>query len=68
MAAGTLTASQPARLRSGSLSFARTVALSVGIQGPTAGVIIGPAVIASVVGGPGALAQVLGLVAMAFVA
>ena len=68
MAADPLTASQPTQLRGGSLSFARTVALSVGIQGPTAGVIIGPAVIASVVGGPGALAQVLGLVAMAFVA
>ncbi len=68
MAADTVTASQPAHLRGGSLSFARTVALSVGIQGPTAGVIIGPAVIASVVGGPGALAQVLGLSAMAFVA
>ena len=68
MAADSVTASQPTQLRGGSLSFARTVALSVGIQGPTAGVIIGPAVIASVVGGPGALAQVLGLVAMAFVA
>lgn len=68
MAADPVTASQPTQLRGGSLSFARTVALSVGIQGPTAGVIIGPAVIASVVGGPGALAQVLGLVAMAFVA
>lgn len=58
----------PPGLRRGSLAFGRTVALSVGIQGPTAGVIVGPAVIASVVGGPGALAQVLGLVAMAFVA
>ena len=55
-------------LRRGSLRFARTVALPVGIQGPTAGVIIGPAIIASIVGEPGALAQVLGLVAMAFVA
>lgn len=61
-------AESPDGLRRGSLSFARTIALSVGIQGPTAGVIVGPAVIASVVGGPGALAQVLGLVAMAFVA
>jgi len=55
-------------LRRGSLRFARTVALPVGIQGPTAGVIIGPAIIASIVGEPGALAQVLALVAMAFVA
>lgn len=52
----------------GRLRFARTVALSVGIQGPTAGVIIGPAIIASIVGPPGALAQVLALVAMGFVA
>lgn len=55
-------------LRRGSLAFGRTLTLSIGIHGPTAGVIVGPAVIASVVGGPGALAQVLGLVAMAFVA
>jgi len=55
-------------LRRGSLRFTRTVALPVGIQGPTAGVIIGPAIIASIVGEPGALAQVLALVAMGFVA
>jgi amino acid transporter len=52
----------------GSLRFPRTIALSVGIQGPTAGVIVGPAIIASIVGGPGALAQVVALGAMAFVA
>ncbi len=40
----------------------------VGIQGPTAGVIIGPAIIAGIVGQPGALAQVLALIAMSFVA
>jgi len=56
------------RLRRGCLRFARTVALPVGIQGPTAGVIIGPAIIAGIVGEPGALAQVLALVAMGFVA
>jgi amino acid transporter len=55
-------------LRRGILRFTRTVALPVGIQGPTAGVIIGPAIIASIVGEPGALAQVLALVAMGFVA
>ena len=55
-------------LRRESLRFARTVALPVGIQGPTAGVIIGPAIIAGIVGEPGALAQVLALVAMGFVA
>ena len=50
------------------LRFVRTVALSVGIQGPTAGVIVGPAVLAGIVGGSGALAYLLGLVAMGFVA
>ncbi len=50
------------------LRFVRTIALSVGIQGPVAGVIVGPAVLASLVGGAGALAYLLGLVAMAFVA
>jgi len=44
------------------------VALSVGIQGPTAGVIVGPAVLAGIVGGSGALAYLLALVAMSFVA
>ncbi|HEX9033178.1 MAG TPA: APC family permease [Streptosporangiaceae bacterium] len=64
-----ITAAGPgARLRRHSLRFARTVALPIGIQGPTAGVIIGPAIIASIVGGPGALAQVLALAAMGFVA
>jgi amino acid transporter len=38
------------------------------MQGPTAGVIIGPAIIAGIVGEPGALAQVLALAAMGFVA
>jgi amino acid transporter len=51
-----------------SLRFFRTLAISVGIQGPTAGVIIGPAIIASIVGEPGALAQVVGLFTMGFVA
>jgi amino acid transporter len=50
------------------LRFVRTIALSVGIQGPVAGVIVGPAVLASIVGGAGALAYLLGLVAMGFVA
>jgi amino acid transporter len=64
-----VTAASPGRaLRRGSLRFARTLALPVGIQGPTAGVIIGPAIIAGIVGQPGALAQVLALVAMGFVA
>jgi len=55
-------------LRRGSLRFLRTAALPAGIQGPTAGVIIGPAIIAGIVGEPGALAQVLALAAMGFVA
>jgi amino acid transporter len=55
-------------LRRGSLRFLRTAALPIGIQGPTAGVIIGPAIIAGIVGEPGALSQVLALVAMGFVA
>jgi amino acid transporter len=55
-------------LRRDSLRSARTVALSVGIQGPTAGVIVGPAVLAGIVGGAGALAYLLGFVAMAFCA
>jgi len=64
-----ITAAGPQRrLRRGSLRFLRTVALPVGIQGPTAGVIIGPAIIAGIVGQPGALAQVLALAAMGFVA
>ena len=52
----------------GSLKYLRTLAISVGIQGPTAGVIIGPAIIASIVGDPGSLSQVLALVTMGFVA
>ncbi len=55
-------------LRGDSVRFLRTVALSVGIQGPTAGVIVGPAVLAGIVGGAGALAYLLALVAMSFVA
>ena len=55
-------------LRADSVRFLRTVALSVGIQGPTAGVIVGPAVLASIVGGAGALSYLLALVAMSFVA
>jgi amino acid transporter len=65
-ATGSAGAGRP--LRRGSLRFLRTAALPVGIQGPTAGVIIGPAIIAGIVGEPGALAQVLALAAMGFVA
>ncbi len=55
-------------LRRDSVRFARTVSISVGIQGPTAGVIVGPAVLAGIVGGSGALAYLLALIAMSFVA
>lgn len=55
-------------LRPDSVRFLRTVALSVGIQGPTAGVIVGPAVLAGIVGGAGALSYLLALIAMSFVA
>ena len=55
-------------LARGQLRFVRTVALSVGIQGPVAGVIVGPAILAGLVGGSGALAYLLGFVAMSFVA
>jgi amino acid transporter len=61
--------SDPRRsLRHDSVRFLRTVALSIGIQGPTAGVIVGPAVLAGIVGGAGALAYLLALIAMSFVA
>ncbi len=55
-------------LRRDSVRFLRTVSISVGIQGPTAGVIVGPAVLAGIVGGAGALAYLLALIAMSFVA
>ncbi len=55
-------------LRHGQLRFVRTIALSVGIQGPVAGVLVGPALLAGIVGGSGALAYLLGLIAMGFVA
>jgi amino acid transporter len=61
--------SDPRRsLHHDSVRFLRTVALSIGIQGPTAGVIVGPAVLAGIVGGAGALAYLLALIAMSFVA
>ncbi|MGI8712171.1 MAG: APC family permease, partial [Solirubrobacteraceae bacterium] len=67
--AASIASGDPSRsLRSDSVRFLRTVALSVGIQGPTAGVIVGPAVLAGIVGGSGALAYLLALVAMSFVA
>jgi len=55
------------RLRAGRLRFFRTIAESVGVQGPTAGVVIAAAVLASVSGGGTALVQLVAAVAMGFV-
>lgn len=55
-------------LRRDSLAFFRTLAMSVGIQGPTGGVIVSAAIAAQFVGFGGALPQVLALAAMGFVA
>ncbi|MGB6440810.1 MAG: hypothetical protein WBE89_16125, partial [Methyloceanibacter sp.] len=40
-------AGETRRLRAGSLSFFRTIAASVGVQGPTAAVVIAAGVLAS---------------------
>ena len=61
-------ADETGRLRGGRLRFFRTLAESVGVQGPTAGVVIAPAVLASVSGGGTALVQLVAAVAMGFVA
>ncbi len=56
------------RLRGGRLRFFRTIAESVGVQGPTGGVVIGAAILASISGAGTALVQVVAAVAMGFVA
>ncbi len=56
------------RLKTGHLSFLRTIAESVGVQGPTGGVVISAAILAGISGGSTALVQVIAAVAMAFVA
>jgi amino acid transporter len=56
------------RLRGERLRFFRTIAESVGAQGPTAGVVIAPAVLASVSGGGTALVALIAALAMGFVA
>jgi amino acid transporter len=61
-------AGETRRLRAGRLRFFRTIAESVGVQGPTAGVVIAPAVLASVSGGGTALVELVAAVAMGFVA
>jgi amino acid transporter len=55
-------------LRLNRLRFFRVIAESVGIQGPTGGVVITAAILASVVGGGTALVQLIAAVAMGFVA
>jgi amino acid transporter len=56
------------RLRHGRLGFGRVIAESIGIQGPTGGVVITAAILAGIVGGGTALVQVVAAVAMGFVA
>jgi amino acid transporter len=56
------------RLRGGRLHFFRVIAESIGIQGPTGGVVITASILASIVGGATALVQVIAAVAMGFVA
>jgi amino acid transporter len=61
-------AGEAGRLRGGRLRFFRTIAESVGLQGPTAGVLIAAGILASISGGGTALVQVIAAVAMGFVA
>jgi amino acid transporter len=61
-------AGETERLRGGRLQFFRTIAESVGVQAPTAGVVIAAAVLASVSGGGTALVQIIAAIAMGFVA
>ena len=61
-------AGETERLHAGRLRFFRTIAESVGVQAPTAGVAIAAAVLAGVSGGGTALVQVIAAIAMGFVA
>jgi amino acid transporter len=61
-------AGETGRLRGGRLRFFRTIAESVGVQGPTGSAVITAAVLAGVSGGGTALVQVVAAVAMGFVA
>ena len=67
-AAAYLGAGESERLRGGRLRFYRTIAESVGVQGPTGAAVISAAVLAGVSGGGTALVQVVAAVAMGFVA
>jgi hypothetical protein len=55
-------ADETGRLRGGRLRFFRTIAESVGLQGPTAGVVIAAALLASISGGGTALVQIAAVV------
>ena len=61
-------AGETERLHGGRLRFFRTIAESVGVQGPTAGVAAAAAILASISGGGTALVQIVAAVAMGFVA
>jgi amino acid transporter/roadblock/LC7 domain-containing protein len=61
-------AGETGRLRGGRLRFFRTIAESVGVQAPTAGVLITAAILASISGGGTALVQTIAAAAMGFVA
>ena len=61
-------AGESERLHGGRLRFFRTIAESVGVQGPTGAAVISAAVLAGVSGGGTALVQVVAAVAMGFVA
>lgn len=55
-------------LKGGHLRFLRVIAESVGIQGPTGGVVITAAILAGIAGGGTALIQLIATIAMGFVA
>jgi amino acid transporter len=61
-------AGETERLHGGRLRFFRTIAESVGVQGPTGAAVIAAAVLAGVSGGGTALVEVVAAVAMGFVA
>lgn len=61
-------ADERTRLWGGRLRFYRTLAESVGVQGPTGGVVIGAAILASISGGGTALVELVAAIAMGFVA
>jgi Amino acid permease len=61
-------AGETRRLRTGGLRFFRTIAESVGVQGPTGGAVLAAAVLAGISGGGTVLALIIAAVAMGFVA